>query len=294
MHLAGEPIAARRGRRSRSARSSTAAAATTATLATTLAALDRRPRVLVSGSAIGYYGDRGDEVLREDSPAGRRLPRRRCVKRGRRRPRPPSDAGIRVAHIRTGLVLGQGGALGKMLPLFRLGLGGRFGSGRQWWSWISLDDEIGAIRFLLDHDVSWPGEPDRTRTGHQRRVHRARSGGVLHRPAVLPVPRFGPQLLLGRELGDQLLFSSQRVEPAVLAESRLPVPSPRRDVALRACRASRRVAPSPSNSATSAACGCRRRRGSSRRSCSCSSPARRRASRTLRTCRGGAGTARRP
>src|SRR5262249_20141898 len=117
----------------------------------------------------------------------------------------------------TGLVIGRGGALAKMLPLFKLGLGGRFGAGRQWWSWISIDDEIGAIRYLIDQEISGPvnltGPEPVTNADFTRAL-----GTVLHRPAVLPVPRFGPQLLLGRELSDQLLFSSQRVEPTVLSE----------------------------------------------------------------------------
>ncbi len=178
-----------------------------------MAAMDERPRVLVSGSAVGYYGDRGDEMLREDS--GRATTSSpKCASRGRRRPRRPSDAGIRVAHIRTGLVLGCGGALGKMLPLFRVGLGGRFGAGRQWWSWISMEDEIGAIRYLLDHEISGPvnltGPEPVTNADFTARVGRA---CCIDR-RVLPVPRFGPRLLLGRELGD----AAPVLEPARRAQ----------------------------------------------------------------------------
>jgi len=216
VHLAGEPIGTRRWTPEQKRKILDSRAETTATLATTLTALDQRPRVLVSGSAIGYYGERGDEVLREDSPPGDDFFSEVC-QAWEAATASASDAGIRVAHIRTGVVLGKGGALAKMLPLFRFCLGGRFGSGRQWWSWISLDDEIGAIRFLLDNDVHGPvnltGPTPVTNAEFTRAL-----AGVVHRPAVLPVPRFAPSLLLGRELADQLLFTSQRVEPAVLTE----------------------------------------------------------------------------
>jgi uncharacterized protein len=214
VHLAGEPIAARRWTPEQKRKILDSRKTTTAALATTLAAMADRPRVLVSGSAVGYYGDRGDEMLREDSSPGDDFLAQVC-QAWEASTAAANDAGIRVAHIRTGLVLGHGGALAKMLPLFRFGLGGRFGAGRQWWSWISMDDEVGAIRYLLDNDISGPvnltGPEPVTNAQFARAL-----GGALHRPAVFPVPRFGPSLLLGRELAEQLLFSSQRVEPAVL------------------------------------------------------------------------------
>jgi len=216
VHLAGEPIGARRWTPEQKRKILDSRAETTATLATTLAALDPRPRVLVSGSAIGYYGERGDEVLREDSPPGDDFLAEVC-QAWEAATAAAGDAGIRVAHIRTGVVLGRGGALAKMLPLFRFGLGGRFGSGRQWWSWISLEDEIGAIRHLLDHEIS--GAVNLTGPAPVTNAEFTRAlGDVLHRPAVLPVPRFGPSLLLGRELAGSLLFTSQRVEPNVLTD----------------------------------------------------------------------------
>jgi uncharacterized protein (TIGR01777 family) len=214
VNLAGEPIAARRWTAEQKHRIFDSRVSTTTTLATTLAAMDRRPRVLVSGSAVGYYGDRGDELLCEDSRPGHDFLADVC-QAWEAATAAASDAGIRVAHVRTGLVLGHGGALGKMLPLFRLGLGGRFGAGRQWWSWISMEDEIGAIRFVLDNEISGPVNL----TAPEPLTNAAFTsalGDVLHRPTALTVPRFGPHALLGRELGDQLLFSSQRVEPAVL------------------------------------------------------------------------------
>src|SRR3954452_19785079 len=153
VHLAGEPIAARRWTPDQKRRILDSRTATTAMLATTLAAMNERPRVLISGSAIGYYGDRGDELLREDSGPGDDFLAEVCIA-WEAATAAAEEAGIRVAHVRTGLVLGGGGALAKMLPLFRLGLGGRFGSGRQWWSWISIEDEVGAIRYLLEHEIA--------------------------------------------------------------------------------------------------------------------------------------------
>lgn len=217
VHLAGEPIAAKRWTPEQRRRILDSRTTTTARLATVLAALDERPDVLVSGSAVGYYGDRGDEILREDSSAGDDFLAEVC-KAWEAATEAAASAGIRVVRVRTGLVLGSdGGALSKMLPLFRFGLGGRFGAGRQWWSWISLDDEIGAIRYLIDHDVTGPvnltGPAPVTNAEFTRVLAK-----VLHRPAVVPVPRFGPRLLLGRELADHLLWSSQRVEPAALRD----------------------------------------------------------------------------
>ncbi len=127
----------------------------------------------------------------------------------------------------------HGGALAKLLPLFRLGLGGRMGSGRQWWSWISLDDEVGAIRWLLDHDVAGPVNATAPEPATNAELTRV-LGEVLHRPTVLPVPAFGPKLVLGAELADTLLFTSQRVVPRVLTDEGYPFAHPTLEDALRA------------------------------------------------------------
>jgi uncharacterized protein (TIGR01777 family) len=216
VHLAGEPIAAKRWSTEQKGRILESRTSMTSRLATTLANMADGPRVLVSGSAVGYYGDRGDEILRDDSSPGGDFLAEVCLA-WEAATEPAQEAGVRVARIRTGLVVGpKGGALGKMLTLFRLALGGRFGSGRQWWSWISLEDEVGAIRFLLDHDVS--GAVNLTAPSPVTNAEFTKTlGRVVHRPAVLPVPRFGPRLVLGRELADHLLYTSQRVEPAALA-----------------------------------------------------------------------------
>ena len=168
----------------------------TALLVGALARLDHRPRVLVSASAIGFYGDRSDEILIEESPPGDDFLASLCV-RWEAEAAAAAEAGVRVVCARTGLVLSkEGGALPKLLPLFKLGLGGRFGSGSQWWSWITLDDEIRAIVWLLENDVRGPVNltaPNPVTNLEFTRI----LGAVLSRPARLPVPRFGPRLLLG-------------------------------------------------------------------------------------------------
>ncbi len=184
-------------------------------LATTLAGLDARPTVLVSGSAVGYYGDRGDEVLTETSAPGDDFLARLCVD-WEAAAAPARDAGIRVATIRTGVVLSNaGGALPKLLGLFKLGLGGRFGSGRQWWSWITLDDQVEAIAWLLANPVSGPVNLTAPHPVTNRDFTKI-LGHVLGRPAILPVPSFGPGLVVGRELARALLFTSARVQPGAL------------------------------------------------------------------------------
>jgi uncharacterized protein (TIGR01777 family) len=193
-------------------------ARSTALLARALAGLDRQPRVLVSASAIGIYGDRGDEILTEQSSTGNDFLASLCV-RWEAETAPAAAAGIRVICARTGVVLSkQGGALPKLLPLFKLGLGGRFGSGAQWWSWITLDDEIRAIAWLLESDVRGPVNLTAPKAVTNSEFTRVLSG-MLSRPARLPVPRFGPRFLLGSELADALLFTSARVRPAALESS---------------------------------------------------------------------------
>lgn len=216
IHLAGEGVAAKRWTPEQKQRVLESRTKGTSLVATTMAGMSPRPRVLLSASAIGYYGDRGNEVLTEESSAGTGFLADVCVQ-WEAATAPAEQAGIRVAHLRTGIVVGRtGGAVAKTLRLFKLGLGGRIGSGRQYWSWISLTDEIGAIRFLLDHEVAGPvnltGPEPVTNAEFTKAVGRA-----LHRPTVLPVPKFGPRLLLGREAADEVVSASQRVEPVVLA-----------------------------------------------------------------------------
>ena len=215
VHLAGEPIAARRWSDEQKRRIATSRTQGTALLAGALARLDAPPAVLVSASAIGYYGDRGDERLDEASSAGRDFLAEVC-RDWEAAADPARDAGIRVAHPRTGVVLSRsGGALAEMLPFFRLGLGGRIGSGRQWMSWITLHDEVEALIWLLTADVEGPVNLTAPEPVTNRRLTAA-LGTALRRPALLPVPKPALQARLGRELTQALLYSSARVEPALL------------------------------------------------------------------------------
>ena len=176
------------------------------------------PRVLLSGSAIGFYGATGDEELNERSAAGDGFLADVC-RAWEAATSPAEDAGVRVVHLRTGIVLSpRGGALKKLLPLFRFGLGGRMGSGRQWQSWISLDDEVGAIVFLLTADIS--GAVNLTAPAPVTNAEFTKVlASTLSRPALVPVPSFGPKLLLGGELADALLFTGQRVLPERLTDA---------------------------------------------------------------------------
>jgi len=232
VHLAGEGIAEKRWSAEQKRRILDSRVQGTTLLATALAGLQRRPSVLLSGSAIGFYGDRGDEELTESSSPGDIFLADVC-RAWEAATAPAEQAGIRVAHLRTGIVLDRnGGALAKTLPLFRLGLGGRLGSGRQWWSWIGIDDEVGAIRFLLDAEVSGPVNltaPAPVTNAEFTKV----LGRVLGRPTALPVPAFGPKLLLGAELAEQLLFTSARVLPGVLESAGYQFSAPDLEGALR-------------------------------------------------------------
>jgi uncharacterized protein (TIGR01777 family) len=186
-------------------------------LARALATLDAKPRVLVSASGINYYGDRGDEVIVEHTGRGHGF-LADVAEAWEAATGPAAEAGIRTVVTRSAMVLTPGGgALERMLPLFRLGLGGRMGSGRQWWSWITLPDEVRAIRWLLENDVSGPVNltaPNPVTNAEFTRV----LARVLHRPALIPIPRFGPSLVVGSELATALLFTSSRVVPSVLVE----------------------------------------------------------------------------
>jgi hypothetical protein len=215
IHLAGAGIGDRRWSEARKQLLVESRTRSTALLAGALAGLDRLPRVLVSASAIGIYGDRGDELLTEQSPSGNDFLASLCL-RWEAETATAAEAGIRVVCVRTSVVLSKdGGALPKLLPLFKLGLGGRFGSGGQWWSWITLDDEIRAIEWLLENDARGPVNLTAPKPVTNREFTRVLSK-VLSRPARLPVPRVGPRLLLGSEFADSLLFTSARVRPAVL------------------------------------------------------------------------------
>ena len=191
---------------------------TTALLARTIASLSRKPSVFLSGSAIGIYGARNDEQLTEVSTHGTGFLAEVC-EQWEAAAKPAVDAGVRTVYLRTGIVLSpKGGALKKLLPLFKLGVGGKFGNGKQWQSWISIDDEIGAIEHLLTANVS--GAVNLTAPNPVTNAEFTKVlASVLKRPAIVPVPTFAPKILLGGELADALLFTGQRVIPAALNAS---------------------------------------------------------------------------
>ncbi len=206
----------------------------TALLADTLASArpDGGPSVLLTGSAIGYYGT-GEQAFDEHSGPGADFLAGLCVA-WEAAADPARAAGLRVAALRTGIVLSSdGGALKKMLPLFKFGLGGRFGNGKQWMSWITIDDHVAAVADLLTNGAQGPVNltaPNPVRNGEFAKT----LAKVLHRPALLPVPAFGPKLLLGSELAESLLFTGQRVEPGVLTELGFAYRHPQLEQALRA------------------------------------------------------------
>ncbi len=218
VHLAGESIASGRwsDARCRSIRNSRVAG--TRLLAETLGTLDSPPRALICASATGWYGDRGDEPLTESAGPGRGFLADVC-RDWEAAADPARDAGIRVVHLRFGMVLWPaGGALKQMLPPFRAGVGGRIGSGRQFWSWVSLNDAIGAILHAAATD-SLDGPVNVVSPGPVRNEEfTAVLGSVLRRPTVIPVPASVLRLSLGR-MADELLLSSARVIPARLQES---------------------------------------------------------------------------
>jgi len=206
---------------------------TTSLIANTIANMNRKPSVFLSGSAIGIYGPRGDEQLNEVSTDGTSFLADVC-KQWEDAAKPAINAGIRTVLLRTGIVLTtKGGALKKQLPLFQLGLGGKFGNGKQWQSWISIDDEIGAIEHLLTANVS--GAVNLTAPNPVTNAEFTSTlARVVKRPAILPIPPFAPKALLGAELADALLFTGQRVIPAALNASGYQFVHPTLEVALRA------------------------------------------------------------
>lgn len=190
----------------------------TETVSAAVAAADPRPRTLLSASAIGWYGDTGDATVDESASAGHDFLAHVCL-RWEAATRTAEEAGVRVAHLRSGLVCGKGGLLGRLLPLARLGLASPLGSGRQWWSWISLADEVGAIRHVLGTDgiagpVNLTGPEPVTNREFTKTL-----GRVLHRPVVLPpVPRVALRLAIG-EFADVGVVAGQRVLPRVLQQT---------------------------------------------------------------------------
>lgn len=235
VHLAGEGIAAGPWTAKQRERIHTSRSQGTSLLARTLAGLDHPPATLVSASAIGYYGDRGDEILSEDAAPGHDFLADICTA-WEAATAPAADAGIRVAHVRTGIVLdATGGALAKQLPIFKLGLGGKAGTGRQWMSWITLDDEVRALRFAIDTPTV-EGPLNLTAPGPVTNAEFTKAlGRALHRPTALTIPRFVRHAPLGiGDLVGSLLFTSARVVPTALAAAGFSFQHPALDGALEA------------------------------------------------------------
>ena len=232
VHLAGESIAEGRWTKEKKRRILESRRKGTRLLAEKIAALSEPPSVMVSVSATGYYGDRGNELLTEESESGELFLSLVC-REWETATEPARRAGVRVVHPRLGIVLStDGGALGRMLPIFKLGGGGKIGSGRQYWSWVSFDDVIGAMLYLIETDaLSGPVNvvtPDPPTNAEYTRV----LGSVLDRPAFFRVPAPAVRLALGG-IADELLLASARVEPVRLRETGYPFRHPELEGALR-------------------------------------------------------------
>src|ERR1039458_2411122 len=217
IHLAGESIIGR-WTDAKQAKIRDTRIVGTFNLASALAQAEDRPKVFVCGSAIGYYGNRGDESLSEESAPGTGFLAQVCQE-WEEATTPAVQADIRTAHLRTGIVLSaKGGALGAMLLPFKLGLGGRTGDGRQWMSWIDVQDMVGAIHHILKNDLL-QGAVNMVATKPVRNAEFASTlAGVLSRPAIFPMPAFAAKAVFG-EMGEELLLGSQKVEPGKLISS---------------------------------------------------------------------------
>ncbi|MFE7860557.1 TIGR01777 family oxidoreductase [Streptomyces sp. NPDC101209] len=204
----------------------------TAALAEAIAGLPDGPRVFVNGSAIGIYGETGDRAVDESAPSGRGFLPELCVE-WEAAAAPAREAGVRTVFARTGLVVsGRGGAWGRLFPLFKAGLGGRMGDGRQYWSYIALQDEVAAIRYLIDTDgLSGPFNLTAPNPLTNREITAA-MGRVLHRPTLFPVPAQVLRTVLGEMAGDVL--GSARVLPKRLLESGFTFTYPEIEQAIRA------------------------------------------------------------
>lgn len=232
VHLAGAGIGDRRWSTSYKQELHESRLLGTGTVATALAGLDRPPKVLVSGSAVGYYGQTGDRLIDETAPPGGDFLSRLCVE-WEDATAPAAEAGIRVVHARSGLVVAAGGgAWARLFPLFRLGIGGRLGNGRQFWSFISLRDEVAALRFLIDSE-SLTGPVNLTAPVPVTNAEiTGAMGRVLHRPSVLAVPEFALRLALG-EMSVEVV-GSHRVVPARLLDAGFRFAHPTVDQAIEA------------------------------------------------------------
>ena len=233
VHLSGANLAGRRWSESYKQEILESRVKPTRALATLLAGLRPKPAVLLCASAIGIYGSRGDELLTEASSPGNGFLPEVCLA-WEEATQPASDAGIRVVHLRFGVVLSpEGGALAQMLPVFRAGLGGRLGSGRQWISWVALPDVIRAIEFALE-TASLAGPVNVVAPNPVKNLDFTRSlGRALHRPTLLRVPAFALRMAFG-EMAEATILASERVLPARLSALGFDFEYPELDAGLRA------------------------------------------------------------
>ena len=218
IHFSGANVAARRWTAEYKREMAESRVRSTRVLAEMLAGLERRPEVLVSASAVGFYGNRGDRILDEDSGRGTGYFPELCVA-WEEAARPAAEAGIRVVHPRFGMVLGHdGGAMARLGPLFRLGLGGKLGSGRQWMSWVSEADAVGAVLFSLEQTAISGAvnvvAPEPVTNAEFTRV----LGKTVHRPTFMAAPAFALRLAFG-EMADEALLASTRAVPRRLTEA---------------------------------------------------------------------------
>ena len=232
IHLSGANVAAHRWTPAYKREIAASRIDSTRALAETLARLNRPPQMMLVASAIGIYGNRGDELLNESSAPGSGFMAELC-EQWEAAAQPAREAGIRVVHLRLGVVLGSEGALARMRPIFRLGLGGPLGSGRQWMSWISLSDAVAAILFALDTPTV-AGPVNFTAPNPVTNAEFTRAlGRQLHRPALLPAPAFALRLALG-QMADEALLASARVLPARLTQAGFQLQHPAIEEALAA------------------------------------------------------------
>jgi uncharacterized protein (TIGR01777 family) len=231
IHLSGASVAARRWTPAYRSEMTSSRVESTRTVANLLAGLRRPPQSVLVASAVGIYGDRGEELLDEGSAPGKGFLAGVC-EQWEAAARPAVEAGIRVVHLRFGVVLGPGrGALAQMLPVFRLGLGGRLGSGRQWMSWISLADAIEAIVFALQ-TPALAGPVNLTAPNPITNAEFTRAlGRQLRRPAMLPAPAFALRVAFG-QMADEALLASVRAVPKKLLASGFNFTHPKLDAAL--------------------------------------------------------------
>lgn len=232
IHLAGENVGKGRWTKTKKARIKDSRVKGTSILAQALASLSEKPRVFISASATGYYGTRGEDILDESSRPGDNFLAQVCQE-WEAACGPAREAGIRVVNIRTGMVLSKkGGALAKLLTPFRFGLGGILGHGWQYMPWITLDDEVGAILFILEHgQIAGPVNLVAPESVTNREFTKT-LGRVLWRPTCFPLPASTARVIFG-EKADDLLLASARVEPKVLSNSGFTFQYPELKAALR-------------------------------------------------------------